>query len=101
AGINTPTPVFTLELNTNNLIYLFGNTPTYAVIDNPYSNNSPDAIISVTPNFGNAYEGTVPVPVALVYDTPGSFGTPGWMLFSLTGDPLKEGQRYNIMIIKP
>jgi hypothetical protein len=101
AGVNTAAPVFIHKVTTNNLVYLFSLNPIWTVIDNPYCNDAPDAILLVTPNYGRIFDGTpTPAPVMAIYDEA-IFGKGRWFLQSMNNTLLEEGQRYNVMVIRP
>ena len=104
AGIDSDTPVFIHQVNTaagGNICPLYSGMVT--VIDNPFTNNDPNAILIVTLNGGVLGHGIGPTnPYIFVeYDRDNDcgFGT-RWVIFNnLSAIP--NGTLYNVMVIKP
>lgn len=104
AGANTATPAFVhvvtdATLKTNTTFFQYAGS----VIDNPYCNNDPNAILIVTPSYGSNLFTFSPL-IAVMYDT-GDYGmaTNRWVI--LPSDPFNNGLfagcRYNVLAIKP
>jgi hypothetical protein len=96
AGVGTSTPVFVHKCTTNNITFFLSTS----IIDNPYCNNDPNAILIVTP--GPTPQSVIhPSPaVAVVYD-PGFWFPNRWLLATTDGSHFVTGDSYNIMIVKP
>jgi hypothetical protein len=106
AGLHSTTaPVFVHEITTNNAVYsFFGGNLIYSVVDNPYCNDNPDAILTVTGHWKKFDTLFVPKPavVMVVYDEWGNYsGPPGRWLIAASVGALELEQRYNVMIITP
>jgi hypothetical protein len=76
-------------------------------INHPLANGDPNAVLLVTPNYGNG-SGAGPVPrnpVAVYYEDSGGGGCPTgrWVIYDVTTSPLPftDTMRFNVMIIKP
>jgi len=95
AGLNSATPAFTHETTAGNT----ADNGFYTVIDNPYCNNDPNAMLIVTPR--SIAVGAV--SVATFYDNgTAGFATNRWILWPPgSGDFVYPGIRYNILVIKP
>jgi len=104
AGANTGTPAFvhvvsSSSLRTNTSIFQY----VGSVIDNPYCNNDPNAILIVTPSYGDTVFEFTP-PCAVVYDDgTWGMGTNRWVIIPV--DPfnyyIDAGNKYNVLVIKP
>lgn len=97
AGINTATPAFVHSVTPAGLVTGLVN---YSIIDNPYCNNDPNAVLLITPN----WSGPSSSPQAAVEYDDGTYGiaTNHWLIFSLDyNNSVGVGDRYNILIIKP
>ena len=98
AGTNSATPAFILlatkaNLKTNAYNYVA------SVIDNPYCNNDPNALVMITPR-GNWY----PMTAGVMYDLGGlQFATNRWVIISFNpySRYLMDGDAFNVLVIKP
>ena len=73
------------------------------VIDNPVCNNDPNAILVLTPNWGNSTNYSF-APSAVVQYDDGSTGyaTNRWYIYPPAwGDWVRVGHRWNVLVIKP
>lgn len=108
-GTYSNTPVFMHEvLTASNLC----SGHAYAtVINNPFTNGNPDAILIVTPNYrktdtsqSNAL-GPANSPVAVVYSVSGYCGAAAndnkWLIYNLNGTAMVDNTYYNVMVIVP
>jgi len=100
AGTNTATPVFIHSVNAANFstnLFL-----PYTVINNPYCNNDPNAILFVTPNAGKILDfNTGPVVIPIYDDGSGGFANNRWFLIAADSSSLYLGLKYNILVVKP
>lgn len=97
AGINTATPAFVHSVTQASLVH---NYAYYSIIDNPYCNNDPDAVLLITPN----WSGPSSSPLAGVQYDDGTYGiaTNRWVIVCLDyNNYIGVGDRYNILVIKP
>jgi hypothetical protein len=113
AGVNTPTASFILEATLQNMRNEEGaEVPTLVVIDNPQTNDDPDAMILVTPHSqrtGKRGMRGIPGQVGVVYDDDGTLaGVQGrWLVwawgFAGGGDPFRlgliPGDRFNVLVM--
>ncbi len=106
AGVDSDTTVFKHKVvagTGGNICVLNYQT----VIDHPLTNGDPNAILIVTPNYGNASNGVAPPrePVGVFYDDINQcgFGVGHWVIYNLSAanPPLVNGQMFNVMVIKP
>ena len=104
AGAGTPTPVFVhtvtdANLKTNTSFFQYAGS----VINNPYCNNDPNAILMLTPSGGTTIFSFNPQSLVM-YDT-GEWGmaTNRWVILPSNpfNDALSSGLQYNVMVIKP
>jgi hypothetical protein len=103
SGIDSDTPVFIHKVNTA----LGGNIcsiQSYStVIDNPITNNQPDAILIVTPNFGANNTGLNPVNAfpAVYYDATGQCGkgTGKWVIYNISTTPQINNSLFNVIVV--
>ena len=98
AGANTATPAFAHVVTPSNT----APNSYYSVINNPYCNNDPNALLFVMPveTIGTNY--FFSPPVSIFYDT-GDFqiATNRWVLDAGVDGPFYTGQRYNVLVLKP
>jgi hypothetical protein len=91
AGVGTNTAATVLVVGATPLC---GFPPTRLVLDNPYANDDPDAIVMVTPSTGatTAY---------VSYNaTAGSCPGGRWLVSTLDTN-IDSGDRFNVLVIKP
>lgn len=99
AGTNSPTPAFVHVVTPANHFTnsIFGVTYEWTVIDNPYCNNDPNALLFIMSR-------DWPLGLyTLVYDD-GNYGYAAnrWVLVNYDMQyPLALGNRYNLLVIKP
>jgi hypothetical protein len=115
AGVNSPTTVLTHKVDTSNPLgtgtgTLCGGFPAYSVIDNPYSNGNPNAILLVTENQNNNNGGTTgsETHVGTYWLIPGNACTNSataankWAIVINHGSgSYVSGTQYNVMIVTP
>lgn len=91
AGVNTSTPAFIHEATAGNI------SGSYTVIDHPMSNNSPGAILIVTPNFNppGVSGGYNNHPIGV------SYFNNKWRIFNQDAAAMPVGAAFNVLIIKP
>jgi len=100
AGIGSATPAFIHVVTAANS----DTNGFYTVIENPYCNNDPNAMLLVTPNWGLLSDYTPSPPVSVIYDDGNSalhFGANRWVLLVTDSAQFSPGNRYNVLVIKP
>jgi hypothetical protein len=104
AGIDSDTPVFIHKVNTATNICSGSIIQLYStVIDNPFTNNQPNAILIVTPNFGANNVGVAPavgIP-AVYYDATNQCGkgTGKWVIYNLNTVAQVNNSMFNVMVV--
>jgi hypothetical protein len=108
-GVGSSTsPAFAHEVNTQTNTCDGGsgaNTRTY--LNHPLLNNNPNAIIVITPNYGNRSNGTsapLDKPFGIYYgDTGGGCPFGQWVIYqmSATATALSNGARFNVWFVIP
>ncbi|HMS55027.1 MAG TPA: hypothetical protein PKA27_06465 [Fimbriimonadaceae bacterium] len=92
AGINTSTFVFTHRASASTII---GN---FTIIDNPFTNGDPNAILIITPNWNPQNTGgTYNNHATGVYYYPPS---QKWTIFNQDGISMPAGAAFNVLVIK-
>ena len=105
AGIDSDTPVFIHKVDTSSGGNICAIQTYSTVIDNPFTNNQPDAILIVTPNFGANNTGVAPVDASqgVYYDATNQClkGAGKWVIYSLNGPlaPQVNNSMYNVMVV--
>jgi len=114
AGVDTTTPIFmhqvisTGVVITDNVCAPFGSTKYATIIDNPLTNNKPNAILIVTPNYrasdfsqSNAAGPAADIP-EVAYSVSGGCGNINkWIIVNLKGTAMVNNTYYNVMVILP
>jgi len=98
-GTNSPTPLFLHVVKPSNL--RTNAVFSWTVIDNPYCNNDPNAILLVTPNWGRFSDFNWGSNVSPVYDDGSAgYATNRWILFPNDGGGASLGTKYNVLVFK-
>jgi hypothetical protein len=112
AGVDTTTPVFMHEVKATgvitNVCAPFGVTKYATIIDNPLTNNNPNAILIVTPNYrasdtsqSNGAGPAADIP-EVAYSVSGGCGNINkWIIVNLKGTAMVDNTYYNVMVIVP
>jgi hypothetical protein len=113
AGVDTTTPVFMHQVKFtggagDNVCAPFGVTKYATIIDNPLTNNNPNAILIVTPNYRktDTSQSNVNGPAAdipeVAYSVSGGCGTINkWIIVNLKGTAMVDNTYYNVMVVVP
>ncbi len=103
SGIDSDTPVFIHKVNTASGGNICSIQSYSTVIDNPITNNQPDAILIVTPNFGANNTGLNPVNAfpAVYYDATGQCGkgTGKWVIYNISTTPQVNNSLFNVIAV--
>jgi hypothetical protein len=94
AGIDTDTPAFVHKATVANIVFGYA-----TIINNSLTNNDPNAILIVTPNYnpGNVVAGYNNHPIGVMYnDTTGE-----WLIFNQDIGAMPVGAAFNVLVIKP
>jgi len=101
AGPGSATPAFIHVATVSNT----DTNGDYTVIDNPYCNNDPNAMLLVTPNWGLVSDYAASPAVSVIYDDGISnlhFAANRWVLYTPDYTHLiSPGDRFNVLVIKP
>jgi hypothetical protein len=101
AGPGSATPAFVHVVTVSNM----DTNGFYTVIDNPFCNNDPNAMLLVTPNWGVISDYSASSTVSVLYDDGNSnlhLATNRWVLYVTDANQLLwPGDRYNVLVIKP
>lgn len=108
ATTNSNGPVFTHTVNTAAFGAggtICGGFPAYTVLDHPYSNGNPNAVIFVQPNAGSGTSAASAGPFELYYlfatsCTP-ALGTARWSIRDKSGAAHVNGSKFSVMVISP
>ena len=105
AGVGTDTTVFIHKVKTGAGGNICPGFNTYTVVDNPLINGNPNAILLVTPNYGNASNGVLVANggFAVFYADNlicGAANVGHWVIFSL-GAALNNNALVNVMVVIP
>ena len=106
AGVGTSTPVFVHQMDTTAItgnacgVY---NTADGTVVDNPFTNGDPKAILLVTPVGTANYDR---LSITLHYNTGGGGSDPAcgvgkWIIYTTNGSNIPNLVKFNVMVIKP
>jgi hypothetical protein len=99
AGTNSSTPAFVHVVTPSNLATNLG--LVYSIINNPYCNNDPNALLFVTPNGGKLMDFSYGPSVLLFYDDGADgFATNRWYLLG-DSSQVFVGNKYNVLVVKP
>jgi len=107
---STTSPAYIHQVNTSNNTCDGGSAVANSrtVLDHPLLNGNPNAVITITPNFGLRSAGVSPpnAPLGLYYSdiVNGSCAGNGrWIVYQLTGSPaaLSNGARFNVWFVLP
>jgi hypothetical protein len=105
AGIDSDTPVFIHKVNTSSGGNICSIQTYSTVIDNPFTNNQPDAILIVTPNFGANNTGLNPANAfpAVYYDATGQCGKGAgkWVIYNISTVAQVNNSMFNVMVVQP
>jgi len=105
AAINSATPVFIHKVNTAAGGNLCASQAYSTVIDNFITNNQPNAILIVTPNYGSNTSGVGPaigIP-AVFYDAANTCGKGNnkWVIYNLNGAAQVNNSMFNVIVVLP
>jgi hypothetical protein len=103
AGVDSDTPLFIHKVVTGSGGNICSLQAYSTVIDNPFTNNEPDAILIVTPNFGANNAGVAPavgIP-AVYYDATNQCGkgTGKWVIYNLNSVAQVNNSMFNVMVV--
>ncbi len=112
AGVDTNTPVFMHRVVVDgtgaNVCAPYGLIKYATIIDNPYTNGDPNAILIVTPNYRksdysqSASAGPAKDIPAVFYSVSGGCSNIGkWVIYNLNSTAMVDNTFYNVMVIKP
>jgi hypothetical protein len=105
---NSNGPVFTHTVNTSPFGAggtICGGFPAFTVLDHPYLNGNPSAVIFVQPNAGSGASAASAGPFELYYllatsCTP-AVGTARWSIHDKSGAAHLNGSKFSVMVVSP
>lgn len=105
AGVHTDTPVFIHQVNTAGGGNICAAQNFTTVLDHPLANGRSDAILIVTPNYGNSDAGVV-VPTGgygVAYDVTNSCGKGAgrWVIYNTSSTALPNNMLLNVLVVNP